>query len=215
MIDDYSDDINKMALISTSSQLAKEDGVKRDGIGEDLSFNFFGWDGPRLRIICQMGKESMKQIPANRFQQSFNVCLAMRKYWHVTDITMVAEGFVSLDPLASRGKDLKQMFANTEKIKECLTITHACVSKESEKPVVSLVAIPYSYGTNRSVKWKKMLAAPDDATKILRESMFPSMMVSILGEKIDMNADEASRHAIVKQMYRDGFEVFEFSELDN
>jgi len=219
MEDEYLNEVHKMALIATSAQLAKEVSVRNDGIGEDLNFNFFGWTGGHLSIICQMGRKGMKQPPADRFQQSFNVCLALRKFWHVTDITLVAEGFISLDPVASKGKDLKKLFTDSRNIKECLTVTHAYLSDRIDdggdmvqKPVASIIAIPYTYGVGRVVEWKSILASEDNAVKILRESMFPAMMMQVLGSPIEERADDEGRESVVRQMAADGFEVYEFDE---
>jgi hypothetical protein len=210
--DKYIDDVQKMALITTSSQLAKEASVASDGVGEDLNFNFFGWVDSSLRIICQMSKSAMRESHPDRFAASTHLCMALRRYWGVTDITMVAEGFISLDPLTTRGKDLKRLFADTGDIGECITVTHAYMDPMSEptKPAVSLVAIPYIYGLGRKVEWQKMLAAPDDGVKILRESMYPQMLMRVLTEKVEKDVPDDALYSIIQQMMENGFEVFEF-----
>lgn len=212
MEDKYIDDVQKMALITTSSQLAKEASVASDGVGEDLNFNFFGWVDSSLRIICQMSKSAMRESHPDRFAASTHLCMALRRYWGVTDITMVAEGFISLDPLTTRGKDLKRLFADTGDIGECITVTHAYMDPMSEptKPAVSLVAIPYIYGLGRKVEWQKMLAAPDDGVKILRESMYPQMLMRVLTEKVEKDVPDDALYSIIQQMMENGFEVFEF-----
>jgi hypothetical protein len=210
--DQYIDDVQKMALITTSSQLAKEASVSVEGVGEDLSFNFFGWVGGSLRIICQMSKQAMRESHPDRFSASMHLCMALRRYWGVTDITMVAEGFISLDPLTTRGKDLRRLFANTGDIGECITITHAYSDLRTDPPkqAVSLVAVPYSYEVGRKIEWKKMLAAPDDGVKILRESMYPQMLMKVLSEKVEKEVPSDALYSIIEQMMENGFEVFEF-----
>ena len=125
---------------------------------------------------------------------------------------MVAEGFISLDPLTTRGKDLRRLFANTGDIGECITITHAYTDLRTDPPTqaVSLVAVPYSYELGRKIEWKQMLAAPDDGVKILRESMYPQMIMRVLTEKVEKDVPSDALYSIVEQMMENGFEVFEF-----
>lgn len=208
MDDTYGDEIKKMALIATSSQLAKETSVAKMGIGEDLNFNFFGWNEDTLGLICQLGYEGMRKPVADRFNQCLACCVAMRQYWGVSEITMVAEGFVSLDPMASKGKSLREMFAAGKGVDECLTVTHARMDGES-RPVVSVVALPYSYN-GKKISWKRMLAAPDQAISVLRESMFPAMLVRSLAEKEMPNSTRETRDSVARQMADDGFEIVDF-----
>jgi hypothetical protein len=55
-----------------------------------------------------------------------------------------------------------------------------------------------------------MLAAPDDGVKILRESMYPQMLMRVLTERVEKEVPSDALYSIIEQMMENGFEVFEF-----
>jgi hypothetical protein len=132
----------------------------------------------------------------------------MRQYWGISEVTMVAEGFVSLDPMASKGKSLRDLFAAGKGVDECITVTHARTDVDGRSSV-SVVALPYSYN-GKKISWKRMLATPDKAVSVLRESMFPAMLVRSLAEKENLGMTREIRDSVAQQLADDGFEVLDF-----
>lgn len=207
MEDGYGDDAKKLALLTTSYRYAKSDAVKTRGIGEDLPFNFFGWKHNNLAVTAQMNHELMNLDLYERFDKSFMVCNALRQYWGVNEITMVAEGFLSYDPIATSGKNLREAFAKNEKVAECVTLSHAFMA--NGEPQITVVAMPYSY-EKKEVIWHTMIATPNEAAKLFRESIFPAMLIRSIAEKVHQEVDDVTRENIAQQIADDGFQVYDF-----
>jgi hypothetical protein len=55
-----------------------------------------------------------------------------------------------------------------------------------------------------------MLATPDKAVSVLRESMFPAMLVRSLAEKENLGMTREIRDSVAQQLADDGFEVLDF-----
>jgi len=137
--DDYGDDAKKMALLTTSYRRAKTEVVREKGIGEDLPFHFFGWKYGDLAVTIQMDRDLMNLDLYERFNKAHKVCTALRQYWGVDEITMVAEGFLSYDPLATSGRSLRDAFIRNEKVSECITLAHAFMY--AGEPQITVVAM--------------------------------------------------------------------------
>lgn len=207
MEDEYGDDAKKLALLSTSYRHTKSDVVKKRGVGEDLPFNFFGWKHNNLAVTVQMDYELMNLDLYDRFEKSFKVCTALRQYWGCDEITMVAEGFLSYDPIATSGKNLREAFAKNGNVSECITLSHAFMF--GNQPQITVVAMPYSYD-KKTVIWHKMIATPNEASKLFRESIFPAMLIRTIAEKISSEYDEETRENIAQQIADEGFQVYDF-----
>lgn len=209
MEDDYGDDAKKLALLTTSFRQAKADVVKTRGIGEDLPFNFFGWKNDELAVTVQMEHEVMNLDLFERFDKSYKVCNALRQYWGIDEITMIAEGFLSYDPIATSGRSLREAFAKNEKVAECISLAHAFTYDGS--PQLTVVAMPYSYD-KKEVIWDTMIATPNEAARLFRESIFPAMLVRAITETIYHDFDAQQRENIAEQIVEDGFQLYDFCD---
>lgn len=207
MEDDYGDDAKKLALLSTSYRNVKSDAIKKRGIGEDLPFNFFGWKHNDLALTIQMDHELMNLDLFERFDKAYKVCNAMRQYWGIDEITMVAEGFLSYDPIATSGKSLREAFAKNEKVSECITLSHAFMYEGT--PQITVVAMPYSYD-KKEVVWHTMIATPNEAARLFRESIFPAMLIRSIAENVHQEFDDKTRENIAQQIADEGFQVYDF-----
>ncbi len=211
MDDTYGDDAKKLALLTTSYRHTKSNIVKTRGVGEDLPFSFFGWKHNDLAIAVQMDYDLMNLPLYERFDKSLKVCLALRHYWGIDELTMVAEGFLSYDPIATSGRSLREAFIKNEKVSECITLSHAFWTEE--KPQITVVAMPYSYDKT-TVVWDTMIATPNEASRLFRESIFPALLLRTITEKTNPNSDSAMRDRIAQEMADDGFQIYNFSEQD-
>lgn len=211
MEDKYGDDVKKLALLTASYRYTKSNIVKTRGVGEDLPFNFFGWKHNDLAITAQMDYELMNLPLYERFDKSYKVCLALRQFWGIDELTMVAEGFLSYDPIATSGKSLRDAFIKNEKVSECITLSHAF--SVDGRPQISVVVMPYSYD-KKTVVWDTMIAAPNEASRLFRESIFPALLVRTITEKINPNIDSATRDRVAQEIADDGFQIYNFSEQD-
>jgi len=188
----YDNNFSKIALAITSAQLAKKLSVKEFGVGEDLTFNFMGWIDDSLEIVCQMKKPVMALEHSDRLLRSGHLCTALRRYWGVTDLTMIAEGFCSRDASKTKGLDLAKVYAERDSdVVECITVAHASIT--NDKMLSDLVALPYKYLADNEIEWGEILTYPGNADKVLRNSSFPKMLRKSLAEPVSIEElpDEA------------------------
>ena len=211
MEDSYADNFSKLALAATSAQLAKTVCVQEYGVGEDLTFNFMGWNGDELIVVCQMKKEMMKIHPNDRLDRCTSLLTALRRYWYITAVTMIAEGYCSLDPERTKGVELAKDFAKQDSaVEECITLTHAEII-DNTIISVNLIALPYIYELGRTVNWLEMLSYPSRAERVLRNAGYPRMMEDslrsgIATEEVPPEAYDELRAAIASS----GFHIQEF-----
>lgn len=193
MEDFYIEDLQKLALTLTSAQLAKRAFVTDMGIGEDIAFNFFGWSNNKVVLITQLNKQLMLLTPEQRFMVCADMCKALRYFWGVDAISMVAEGWMSTDPEKTKGLDLQKSFAQkNSKVKECLTITHAELDFEGETSV-QLLSCPYEYEVGRKVNFGEVIYYKDGAARIIRDKKYPAMLVKVL---MDEPAESTTREVL-------------------
>lgn len=211
MEDDYEGSFSKLALAATSAQLAKANTVQEFGVGEDLCFNFMGWNEEELVIVCQIHRDLMRLDPELRLARCARLCGALRQFWGVTAITMIAEGYCSLDAKKTKGVELAKDFCKPDSaVEECITITHAEIIKETLIDV-NLIALPYLYDLGRSVNWLEMLAYPNGAEQVLRNVGYPRMLENslkrnLVTEDFPPEAYDELRSAIKNS----GFSIQEF-----
>ncbi len=174
---EYISEISKMALALTSGQMAKDEAVKEHGVGEELAVHFMGWTGDNLGIICQMGEALSKSSKEDRFAASMNLCSILKQYWWVTALTMVSEGYCSLDRAATEDQDLATAFTDPSKpVVECLTVMHAQMDDGGRVSPVSMVAAPYRIGVGRNVMWNDILVYPEKADSHIKNAKYPTML---------------------------------------
>ena len=211
-MDDYDDSLSKMALVMTAAQLAKSNTVKEDGIGEDLSMNFFGWVDDHLAIVCQMKRELMSLSTDKRLHIAAELCSVLRRYWGVNSLAMVAEGYCSANQAKTKDMELSMAFLDHNiGVKECITVSHAGVEIDGRAPsYVSMVAIPYSYGFNKSIDWSEILVYPNGPDAQLRNGLYPRMLQSVLAEKVIDDLPKESYDELRILIKHNGFYIQEF-----
>ena len=208
----YDNDYSKIALAITAAQLAKSTSVKEFGVGEDLAMNFFGWGEDSLSIVCQMRHDMMRTDPDERLERCQELCNVLRKYWGVTSLSMVAEGFCSMDQTKTAGEPLSEAFLNPQKpVKECLTVTHVSTEDSGPtSPVVTIVAVPYEYELGRGLKWLEMLIYPTGSEKNFRNSKFPEAMKKALRNRVVDDLPDESYDELRRLINANGFHIQEF-----
>lgn len=211
-MDDYDNCLSKMALVMTSAQLAKTNIIQDVGLGEDLSMNFFGWIDTELVIVCQMNRSLMALSPDKRLHIAAELCSVLRRYWGINSIAMVAEGYCSADQSKTKGMELSTAFLNPKiDVKECITVSHAGVEADGRAPAyVSMAAIPYSYGLNKTIDWSEILVYPNGPDAQLRNGLYPRMLQSILAEKVINDLPEESYDELRMLIKSNGFFIQEF-----
>jgi hypothetical protein len=211
MEDDYEGSLSKLALAATSAQLAKVVTVQEFGVGEDLCFNFMGWNEEDLVIVCQIRRDLMLLDPELRLEKCAQLCRALRRFWGITAITMIAEGYCSLDAKKTKGVELAKDFCKPDSaVEECITITHAEII-ENTIIDINLIALPYVYELGRTVNWLEMLSYPSRAEQVLRNAGYPRMLEDCLRsglatEEVPPEAYDELRAAIASS----GFHIQEF-----
>jgi hypothetical protein len=181
-MEQYVNDFSKMALALTSAQMAKDDAVQEHGVGEELAIHFLAWVDDGLIAICQMNAETVKLEPEIRFNRCKDLCKIMRKDMWASAITMVSEGYCSLDSSKTHDMDLSIAFADPKMpVYECITISHVSIEEETGHIApVSMVAAPYKVGVGRKVQWKEVLVYPEKAEEHTKQAKYPSMLKRVM-----------------------------------
>lgn len=151
----YEERMIKLALVLSTGVELKNEAVHKFGIGEDINQCLYGWRNNELVVVSRM-TNLMKRTPhANRFVAISEAAAIMRQGWGIDEITMIAEGYISDDPVATNGTDLAKEFANgNTSVREGITILHV-VDRE-----VSFVTKAYSYLVPKSVEWSEETFVP-------------------------------------------------------
>lgn len=210
-MEEYIDDFGKCALALTSAQLAKNTAVKEYGVGEDVATHFLGWVGPSLVMIAQMKTEISRDPHPRRFNKCKKLCSMMRRYWGVTGITMVAEGYCSFSVDKTKDLELADAFLDSKlPVKECITITHVSMSDHGEILPVAMLAAPYTVGIGKIVTWDDLIIYPEDGEKHTRHSAYPVMLRRTMDEKFDSSVPMSQFNEIREEISQHGFLLQEF-----
>ena len=169
--------IDKIGLALMSAVEAKSDSVKEFGIGEDLAINLFCWRENKLRVMLQLRHEVQNLNHMDRFNAVMSALSITRRGWGIDAISLVSEGYVSIDPEASAGLSLKDEFINPKSnIRECITVAHL------EDGHVTFVVKPYRYNVPRLVVWDEEWYHPGSSMVRNQDAMYPNMMHRIVTE---------------------------------
>lgn len=193
-MEQYVNDFSKMALALTSAQMAKDDAVQEHGVGEEIAVHFLAWVDDALIAICQMNSETSKLTPEERFDRCKELCKILRKDLWCSALTMVSEGYCSLDSSKTNNMDLAAAFADPKlPVYECITITHVSIDEETGYIApVSMVAAPYKMGVGRKVQWKEVLVYPEKAENHTKQTRYPAMLRRVLQMSPDESASDES-----------------------
>jgi hypothetical protein len=171
----FEERLDKISLGLMSSVEAKEQSVKEFGIGEDISMNLFCWNGPVLKLMLQTKPDLQLSNHVERFDAFTNVACIVRRGWGITAFTMVSEGWVSTDPMATKGRRLVDAYLDKDSpVKECITVCHV------EDGTVTFVTRPYTYGVPRTVEWEDEIYHPGRTLLRGQEGMYPNMFNRVL-----------------------------------
>lgn len=197
--------IDKIGLALMSAVEAKSDSVKEFGIGEDLAINLFCWRENKLRVMLQLRHEVQQLNHMDRFNAVMSALSITRRGWGVDAISLVSEGYVSIDPDATAGLSLKEEFVNPKSnIRECITVAHL------EDGHVTFVVKPYRYDVPRLVVWDEEWYHPGSSMVRNQDAMYPNMMhrivteveVDVIDDSIDL---EVFDEVLVKGLHDAGF----------
>jgi len=169
--------LDKLALALSSAVVVKEQQVKEYGIGEDININLYTWNGPFLSAICQMSSQLMSEAHDKRFSRVVDAAVIMKQALGIDSITMVAEGYISVDPMQTAEMPLAQAFVKLpDVVKECITFTH--VYEEQ----VLFMTKPYRYTVPRSVVWEDEIFTPGQTIMRGGNGRYPLMFSKVLRE---------------------------------
>ncbi len=165
----------KLAMVLATAVEAKNEMVAEGGIGEDINQVLYGWCGGSLSVVSQMTDVVQRQTPYERFMAVSSAVAILRLGWGLDAISMVAEGYVSSNPIDTYDKDLAKEFAiGNRAVNECLTVTHVANDE------VSFVSKGYSYDVPRKVIWHEEVFVPGRMLVRNEESMYPLLFHTAL-----------------------------------
>ena len=167
--------LDKISLALMSAVEAKEQSVKEFGIGEEISMTLFCWDKLHLRLMLQTRPDIQKSNHEERFDAFNNVACIARRGWNITAFTLMSEGWVSTDPLKTKGILLSDAFLEpTAPVKECITIAHI------ENGYITFVVRPYKYSVPRTVEWDEEIYSPGATLVRGQNGRYPNMFDRVL-----------------------------------
>jgi len=173
----YPDSAAKASLVATVGIQAKTYVVSEFGVGETITMTIFAWKNDEL--VCIAGADMNWGDFTNtdeRLQRISTTSLILRKGFHADALTLLAEGWVSLNPDKTRGKDLAQQFAEGthSDVDECLTICHV----EDEGNLIDVCAKPFTIQVGKQVKFAPLVHSDDPS--MLRNSDYIHVMTTAL-----------------------------------
>ena len=169
--------LDKVALAVSSAVEVKEQQVKEFGIGEDININFYAWDGPFLVAICAMSSQLMALDHEKRFMRVADAICILRQALAIDNITMVAEGYISVEPRETEGLELAAAFVKMPGIvKECITFTHVHGDQ------VTFMTKPYTYTVPRTVIWEDEVFTPGQTVMRGGNARYPLMLSKVLAD---------------------------------
>lgn len=209
-MDVYPDSMSKMALALTSAQMAKDLMVRDHGIGEDLTFNFFGWKDDELIIVSQLQRSLMGMPILERISRCGDMCRILRSYWGITGLSLVAEGYETLDKSRLDGRELRQAFIEDPNlVRECVTVTHCEPNEVTGDLELTLVSIPYTYAIDKNVVWGEALGYTRGTETILRTSPVPKMLITALNEEVMDEVENEEFDRVLDAIIASGFIIDE------
>jgi len=171
----YDSRMIKLAMVLATAVEAKNQMVAEGGIGEDINQVLYGWCGSSLSVVSQMTDVVQRQTPYERFMAVSSAVAILRLGWGLDAISMVAEGYVSSNPIDTYDKNLAKEFAiGNRAVNECLTVTHVANDE------VSFVSKGYSYDVPRKVIWHEEVFVPGRMMVRNEESMYPLLFHTAL-----------------------------------
>jgi hypothetical protein len=207
-VDNYSDSMSKMALALTSSQLAKNFMVEDFGIGEDLPFTFFFWEGGDLLFAVQLRKDRMSLPVSARISLCSDMCSALCSFWDVTAISFIAEGFETLDKTRLEGRELRQAFVEEhDLVRECLTVTHGERNFVNNQLEMTLLSLPYHYEVGRTIDWGKPLGYTSGTDTIFKTSSISKMIFDAIDMDTFSEVTEEDAQKLFQSISHDGFNI--------
>lgn len=208
-MEQYVNDFSKMALALTSAQMAKDDAIKEHGVGEEIAIHFLAWIDSALIAICQMDSETSKMEPEIRFNKCKQLCSLLRHDMWATAITMVSEGYCSLDSSKTNSMDLSVAFADPKlPVYECITISHTSINDDNGHVApVSMVAAPYRITAGRKVDWREVLVYPEKAEEHTKQGKYPAMLRRVLQSQPNESQNNETFNEIIAKILNLGFMV--------
>jgi len=165
----------KLALVLATAVENKNDGVRQFGIGEDVNQVLYGWRSDRLAVVTRMTDAMQRRSAEERFLAVSEASALIRQGWGADEITMVAEGYVSDEPVATEGRNFAKEFAKgNEKIREAITVTHVLGDE------VSFVTKSYKYAVPKTVVWDEETFVPGRQRIVGQEGMYPLLFSKAL-----------------------------------
>lgn len=151
-MDHYRTPLEKLALTTAATKVAKTYAVAEEGIGEDIPFTLFVWTDTELAALCQLDPDLNTEHPGERLLRTIETASICRHGFDATAFTFVTEGYCATDPhQVQPNTPLSEQFVTNNHIKECLTFTHL------ESGNVYITATPYTYQLGRTLQWHPTL----------------------------------------------------------
>lgn len=176
----YPDSVAKMSFVMAVGRQAKEHLTEEFGIGEELAINIVGWRGSHLQCLAQMdlnfGDPKDEKERGYRIHQT---AVMMRRGWACDSFSILAEGWVSTNPKATRDKDLVDEYVSnpSSDVDECLSILHV----EDLGDGIHICALPFQVKKGKKISYGTLLHA--EGSEMLRNQNYVDVLIDALEHK--------------------------------
>lgn len=173
----YPDSVAKMSFVMAVGRQAKEHLTEEFGVGEELAINIVGWRGEHLACLAQMdlnfGNPKDEEERSHRIHAT---SVMMRRGWGCDSFSILAEGWVSTNPEATRNKDLVKEYSKNpdSNIDECLSILHV----EDDGDSIHVCALPFKLKSRNKIVYGTMLHA--EGSQMLRNQNYVDVLIDAL-----------------------------------
>lgn len=194
----YLDDFSKMVLVVESLKEYKSTLIKEKGIGEDITFNIFGWRNDSMNVVAQLAPNFMKNR-RKRLVKLIEAATIFRTGFACDSLSFGTEAFCVMDGEATeQDKSLAEQFSTNKSVLECLVVLH--VGEEAH-----LAAVPYKYGLGRNVVYGNPSTTDNpESLGMIRESFADILNMKPESKFVD---DPFFVMHLIDGMQKDGFEV--------
>ena len=151
-VERYRSTKEKIALLVSSTSMAKAVLVLEEGIGQDLPATLVGWEGDRFVCLAQATDTIMNGTRKKRLHSLANVAALMKDGWDPDSFTFISEGYCNTGQ-SEDDRPLPEAFCDNHEVKECLTFIHVTNNN------IIVVVLPYHQDYGRIVRYDELSKA--------------------------------------------------------
>jgi hypothetical protein len=194
LMDQYKEEMEKIALAIQSVQMAKSLLVECEGIGQDLPATLMCWHDHKISAMVQAGPDVANQTPARKLSDLSTIALIAKTGWRASAMTLVVEGYCKMTDDSTETRPLDEAFVDNPSVSECLTFIHV----ENEDPLI--VVSPYSVGLGRVTSFHPPKLSYREPFARHFEPLMAALQHEVDGDRVDPDRRDASARKLIDSL---------------